>query len=291
MLIRATETATSIAGIAYCGRIPYCTLVEPFSGAKSPATVAGNIEHEYIEHYLKLADLESSTITKLNSRKLHDERKNKLYDYIEKLVIPSSPEYGDLCRDTLDSLSYRMDIFFHDLIRDSTSLLAEYDYDTVKKLIFPWKIEEKLYDHQHGIRSKADLIYRNIDSSLRVVDIKSHSSRVDALMYRDSHFMQLVTYAIAVAQKFRLACNDVSILYSQDMYYWKKTVTDPDRAHVIELRDQLRFRLLNPMPPLLTGTDKQKCKYCYHQKTCAKLSDYLDVPATTFPVLDLEAKQ
>ena len=112
MIPRLTETATSIAAAEYCDRNGYIHKLVPFGGAASPATISGNIEHEYFEHYLKFANLESTSMTKLISNKLHNERKNKLYSFVEDIIVSSHPEYGELCRQTLESLDYRINIFF-----------------------------------------------------------------------------------------------------------------------------------------------------------------------------------
>ena len=276
MIPRSIETATSIAAAAYCNRNGYISKLVPFGGKASPATVAGNIEHEYFEHYLKLAKLECTSMTKLISNKLHKQRKNRLYGFVENIIITSHPEFGELCRETLESLDYRIDIFFTNLINNAEDILRTHNYQIVKQLIFPWKIEEPFYNQELGISAKADLIYQTIGNSLVVVDIKSHKSLLPAFMHRDSHYAQMVIYSILAEAKFNLPCNDCKIFYSQDLTYENYTIPDSDKEQVINLRNQMRHYLENPIPPVLSDTEKFKCSFCYNKKSCDELVISMD---------------
>ena len=280
---KSRESATSIATAAYCARAAYIGKILPYGGKKSPNTTSGQIEHEYFEKYLEMMKMDSVSKTKLTSLALHEDRKFRVSEFIQNLIIQSHPEFAELARETLESLNYRSDIFFTDIITDATALYADgLRTSEVRELVFPWKIEHWFENLEYKIVARADLLYKARDGSLIVTDIKSHHSRIAALMHREDHHTQMAVYAILAEAEFNLPVNKCRIFYSQDMSYEDFYISNEEKAKTIELRNDLHAILDAPIPPLLEGPESFKCKYCYKQDVCSDIQKTIEFSPTTY---------
>lgn len=271
------ESATSIALAEYCPRAAYISKIAPFGGKKSPNTTAGQIEHEYFEKILEMAKMDSTSKEKLYSPQLHEDRKVRANEFIQNLVLQSHPEFCDLARDTLDSLDYRVDIFHNNLLAEADQLFQDgKSLRDVRELIFPQKIEYWFENLEYRIVARVDLVYKASDGTLVIVDIKSHHSRIAALMHRDEHEVQMAVYAILAEKEFGIPVNLCRIFYSQDLSYEDFPISNELKSKVINLRNDLQNILGAPIPPLLEGKEKFRCKYCYKQELCSDLARNTD---------------
>ena len=92
--MRLYETPSSISAYQYCKRLPALNKLYPFGGARSVATVIGNVEHSSFQEYYNFFRLDcfkyKSKIFK--NEEYHQERLEKVIAYVEqsfKIFYPS----------------------------------------------------------------------------------------------------------------------------------------------------------------------------------------------------------
>ena len=78
---------------------------------------------------------------------------------------------------------------------------------------------------------------------------------------------------------FNIQSLKTSIIPQVSNTYENYTIPDSDKEQVINLRNQMRHYLENPIPPVLTDTEKFKCDFCYNKKSCDELVDSMEVHA------------
>ena len=275
-MLRLIESPTSLAAGEYCQRIPYLMQIKPFGGEKSSAMMAGQIEHEYFEQYLKLWKIDATSKKNLFSLKLHQDRKSSVTKFIEKLARVNHPEFLETATKTLKSLNYRINGFFKILLDEATRHFAEnLTLKQTTNLLFPVHIEYWFDNHKYGIRGKADFVY-NADPdgrSLIIVDIKSHFTRISGYMHQAEHRQQMIVYAVLAEWEFNIPVNLCRIFYSQDLTFEDFYISNTDKAEAIENRNRRKTMMEVPMAPRLTGDDAYKCEHCFHARFCEQVGN------------------
>ena len=68
-------------------------------------------------------------------------------------------------------------------------------FEHIFEELLPWKFETGVGSTELGITGRIDQVYK-VGNMLAPLDFKTHTSRIAALMLKESHFEQLAVYAL-----------------------------------------------------------------------------------------------
>ena len=282
------ESATSIGGAEFCERKAWIEKSIPYtSGSKSPVLYQGQLEHEFFELEMNLHKQDATNEKNLLSPALHADRKLRINDHIRNMVFANHPEMSVTARDTLESLNYRSDLHFNSVCDNGEKLLSQgMPYEDVRHHLFPIYTEYQFHDTTYNVNGYADWIFESIDGTYEIWDIKSHHSRIDALIHRDEHAVQMGVYSILAQQEFNIPVHTCRIFYSQDLSIETFHITEKQKSKIIDLRNNMYSLLESPVPSMLEGNEAFKCKYCYKRDACFELEQTLITPHESYTSLD-----
>ena len=271
--MRLYETPSSISAYQYCKRLPALNKLYPFGGARSVATVIGNVEHSSFQEYYNFFRLDcfkyKSKIFK--NEEYHQERLEKVIAYVEQSFKIFYPSFYQHIIDEIPSIKLRLDLHYHRKLQEIQKLIksSKFKFEKAVSMTLPFAIEKKLA--AHNIVGRVDCVYKASDGSLIPEDLKSHESRFDSLIHQDSHKIQLTAYAVLLECEYKLPVNRARILYTKDLTYENFPITKKDKIQILKMKDKLQSILDEGLPPVID--DPLKCLHCYKQNLCKKIAD------------------
>jgi len=272
-MMKSYETPTSISSFEYCDRLGALNKLYPFGGSKTEATVIGNVEHSSFEEYYNLFRLDclkyKSKIFK--NEKYHEKRFEKVVEYIEGSSKIFYPSFYQHITDEIPSIKFRLNLHYHQKLQEIQKLIksSKFKFEKAVSIALPFAIEKKLA--AYNIVGRVDCVYKASDGSLIPEDLKSHSSRFDSLIHRDSHKIQLTAYAVLIEAEYKLPVNLARIFYTKDLSYENFDITKKDKIRVLKMKDKLQSILDKGLPPVID--DPLHCNHCYKQTLCKKIAE------------------
>lgn len=261
-------TPTDIANFTYCPRLLQLSQLLPTS-ASSFNTVWGSYEHEVFRLlFTKFRSAwskenDSDALTRAAMMTVDDS-----LQYAFDLACQIYPQFALQIRSQLPELRHRLSrwidlklLFLASLIRGGIT------YDQAVGRVLPWRTEERLYSKKIGLSGRTDALY-NDGHSLVVEDIKTHDSRFDAYLRRESHQFQLLCYAAMAEETYSIPCFQTRIFFSRDLTYSKFEVSSGALSDLYEKCEGAKKMLSASLAPILQGTDSIKCQNCYLRTRC-----------------------
>ena len=142
--------------------------------------------------------------------------------------------------------------------------------------VLPWKLEQSFVSEKYGIKGRADALYKGIDDTIIVEDIKSHNTRLNAFIHQDEHKAQLTTYAILAEELYQMPVKQVRILFSQDLSLEVFDISDQDKFDLIDIKKKSEKISESGIPKRLEGEEALKCQHCYKREFCFGLDQRTD---------------
>jgi len=274
--LKTYETPTSIASCAYCPRLGGLGKFYPYGGAKTNAMVIGNIEHTAFQEYYNLMrldclrhDIDSFMSSENDCHKIRLDKVIKYLNESSKIQYPSFVQHID---DNMPSLEYRLNLHHKQKISDIQYMIrhGEYDFAHAISTSLPFVSEKTLA--AYDIVGRVDCVYLGADgSSLIPEDLKSHESKLDSLIHRNSTKTQIVTYAVLLEEAYHMKVNTGRIFYTRDLTYDTFDITAEDKQQIFGIKEQLQQILQEGLPPIID--DPLRCQHCYRNQLCAKVAE------------------
>ena len=264
-------TPTGIASFVYCPRLSYLNKVFPYSGKKTEHTVLGLFEHEVLAKHSELTKIDLSNAKRLTEKELdlNKDRISRVLDFAMKISKVNYPQFLDVLTNNLPSLKWRLSVLDEMRFKKLASMVnAGMQIKDAVDVVLPWDIETWFSSSKYNIRGRADSIYKTMDNTLIVEDIKSHTKRLDAFIHRDEHKAQLTVYAVCAEEKYGLPTNQGQIFYSQDLSTNSFHISEDDKFNIIEIKKEAQRVTESEIPPKLEGDKAIKCKFCYKRELC-----------------------
>ena len=262
---------TLIASYSYCPRLCYLNTVFPHGDKKSSGTVLGIFEHEVFGKHAELTRIDWLRKNEIPKDEIYqkEQRIKNVLAYAKNIAKETYPDFiGDI-HNTIDHLQFRLskisDMRFQMLPKILKSGIS---YEEAVNVLLPWRVEQWLKSDKHGIRGRADAIYRLPDSTLVVEDIKSHTKRLDAFIHKDEHKTQLTAYAVLCEELFKTETSIARIFYSQDLSTEHFHISEEDKTNLIQIKNEVNDVLGNGLPPKLSDEESIKCNFCYKKNLC-----------------------
>ena len=285
--MKSYVTVSDAANYKYCPRLPGVTEIERFGGSKSVNTVIGNLEHAAFQEYYKLFRLDCLSISDPSdewSLVTHQARLDKVLPYVINAFKEQSPSFFQHIMDNIPSLQYRLDLHHQNKVDEIMKLTNKNSWEDAVTMTLPLTIEKTIW--AYNMVGRVDCIYHLPNKSLMPEDLKSHDSRFDTLIHRDSHKMQLSAYAVLLEHHFKLPVRKGRIFYTKDLSYEYFEITKKDKQEVLAIRDKVQSLLNDGLAPVLD--DKLKCRHCYRQESCARIAESNVTTPTEYIPLDGE---
>ncbi len=264
-------TPTGIASFVYCPRLCYLNKVFPYSGKKTEQTILGLFEHDVLAKLSELSKIDFSNVNRLTEKELdlNKDRISRVLDFAMKISKENYPHFLDTLTNNLPSLRWRLSILDELRFKKLVSMVnAGMSIKDAVDVVLPWDIETWFSSSKYNIRGRADSIYKTMDNTLIVEDIKSHTKRLDAFIHRDEHKAQLTVYAVCAEEKYGLPTNQGQIFYSQDLSTNSFHISEDDKFNIIEIKKEAQRVTESEIPPKLEGDKAIKCKFCYKRELC-----------------------
>jgi len=272
-------TPTGIASFVYCPRLCYLNKVFPYSGKKTERTVLGLFEHDVLAKHSELSKIDLSNVKALTEKELdlNKDRISRVLNFAIKISKENYPQFLDVLTDNLPSLKLRLSFLDEFRFKKLFSMVnAGMPIKEAVDVVLPWDIETRFFSSKYNIRGRADAIYKTLDNTLIVEDIKSHDQRLDAFIHKDEHKAQLTVYAVCAEEKYRMPVNQGQIFYSQDLSIDSFHISEDDKFDIIETKKEAQKVTESEIPPKLEGDKAIKCKFCYKRKLCFSLDQRTD---------------
>ena len=285
--MKSYVTVSDAANSKYCPRLPGVTEIERFGGSKSENTVIGNLEHAAFQEYYRLFRLDCLSTSDPSdewSLVTHQARLDKVLPYVINAFKEQSPSFFQHIMDNIPSLQYRLDLHHQNKMDEIMKLTNKNSWEDAVAMTLPLTIEKTIW--AYNMVGRVDCIYHLPNKSLMPEDLKSHDSRFDTLIHRDSHKMQLSAYAVLLEHHFKLPVRKGRIFYTKDLSYEYFEITKKDKQEVLAIRDKVQSLLNDGLAPVLD--DKLKCKHCYRQESCARIAESNVTTPTEYIPLDGE---
>jgi len=262
---------TLIASYSYCPRLCYLNTVFPHGDKKSSGTVLGIFEHEVFGKHAELTRIDWLRENQIPKDEIYqkEQRIQKVLAYAKNIAKEVYPDFiGDI-HNTMENLQYRLgcisDMRFHMLPKILESGIS---YEEAVDVLLPWKVEQWFRSDKHGIRGRADAVYRMPNSTLLIEDIKSHNKRLDAFIHKDEIKTQLTAYAVLSDELFNMPTPVARIFYSQDLSTEHFHISEEDKVNLIQIKNEAKNVQENGLPPKLSGEESIKCNFCYKKNLC-----------------------
>ena len=107
-------------------------------------------------------------------------------------------------------------------------------FEHIIEELIPWKFETGVGSTELGITGRIDQVYK-VGDTLTPIDFKTHTSRIAALMLKESHFEQLAVYALLLEIKYPgYTAKRGIIKYTEDLHDEKFNITKKSKQNVIK---------------------------------------------------------
>jgi len=147
-------------------------------------------------------------------------------------------------------------------------------FEHIFEELLPWKFETGVGSTELGITGRIDQVYK-VGNILAPLDFKTHTSRIAALMLKESHFEQLAVYALLLEIKYPgYTAKKGIIKYTEDLHDEKFNITKKSKQNVIKhIKEAKDLVNSHQLPPKLSGEESVKCKTCYMRDFCFGLEN------------------